>query len=355
MDGAVTRGVGRTSGITHAHRTGRTRGRHRALRRRRAGVAGGRGAGRTGPELRVARIRVERMARVDRRAPRRLQIPGGKIVTFGATGDTGEQIDLTRYNANGSVDSAFGVARARGRLDHARLRDHRVPEDAPAPVRRQVRRRRRRHRQHVPGHRLDPFQRPAACSTPRSAPAGARCSTSPAASPSTRRNACSPTEASSCPVTASTTGGTSDPHHVAIARFTAAGLPDVTVRNGRARSGRDRADRRRQHRHGRAHVGSNLGRRGCRTQQRQHRLRARALRWHRARSIRRSGLPGTVVTNAGFEQNWTQDLAVQSDGKLVVAGLRPRQFAGPGDAATHAVHRRRRPRLRRSTDVRATS
>ena len=38
-----------------------------------------------------------------------LQIPGGKIVTFGATGDTGEQIDLTRYNANGSVDSAFGV------------------------------------------------------------------------------------------------------------------------------------------------------------------------------------------------------------------------------------------------------
>ena len=28
-----------------------------------------------------------------------------------------------------------------------------------------------------------------------------------------------------------------------------------------------------------------------------------------------------MVTNAGFEQNWTQDLAVQSDGKLVVAGF----------------------------------
>ena len=33
------------------------------------------------------------------------------------------------------------------------------------------------------------------------------------------------------------------------------------------------------------------------------------------------GNAGTVVTNGGFEQNWTEDLAVQSDGKLVLAGF----------------------------------
>ena len=158
MDGAVTRGVGRTSGITHAHRTGRTprlSSRSSSSARWPSPAAAAQGApdanfGSHGSVL--TGWPASTAAALDA-----LQIPGGKIVTFGASGDTGEQIDVTRYNANGSVDSAFGVGRAHGRLDH-RLRDHGVPEEAPPPVRRQVRGRRRGDGpEHRPCHRPDPF------------------------------------------------------------------------------------------------------------------------------------------------------------------------------------------------------
>ncbi len=247
-----------------------------------------------------------------------LQIPGGKIVTFGATGDTGEQIDLTRYNANGSVDSTFGVAgHAVDSITGSGITEY------PKKVLRQS---------------DGKYVGVAEVTGPSSVPAiglirfttGGVLDTTFGTGGRTVYDVPGAFTATGATLQAdgsivvsgdsSTTGGTSDAHHVALARFTAAGLPDVTWGTGEheavaiapiAAGSMASAVR---------VSGSNLVVGGFALSNGNI---ARALaRFDGAGHLDPTfGTSGTVVTNGALEQNWTQDLAVQSDGKLVLAGF----------------------------------
>ena len=247
-----------------------------------------------------------------------LQLPGGKIVTFGATGDTGEQIDLTRYNANGSVDSAFGVAghavdsiTGSGITEYPKklLRQSDGKYVGVAEV---------TGPSSVPAIGLIRFTTAGVLDTTFGTD-GRTVYDVPGAFTATGATLQAD---GSIVVTgdASTTGGTSDPHHVALARFTAAGLPDLTFGTGEheavaiapiAAGSLASAVR---------VSGTNLVVGGVALSNGNI---ARALaRFDGTGHLDPTfGNAGTVVTNGSFEQNWTEGLAVQSDGKLVLAGF----------------------------------
>ena len=158
-----------------------------------------------------------------------LQIPGGKIVTFGASGDTGEQIDLTRYNANGSVDAAFGVA------GHA---VDSITGSGTTGTRKLLRQSDGKYvgvaevtgPSTVPAIGLIRFTTAGVLDTTFGT-GGRTVYDVPGAFTATGATL----QADGSIVVSgdsSTTGGTSDPHHFALARFTAAGLPDVTFGTG---------------------------------------------------------------------------------------------------------------------------
>ena len=166
------------------------------------------------------------MARVDGGSTRRTADPGRQDRDVRGQRDTGEQIDLTRYNANGSVDAAFGVA------------GHAVDSITGSGITEYPKKLLRQSDGKYVGV--------AEVTGPSAVPAiglirfttGGVLDTTFGTGGRTVYDVAGAFTATGATLQAdgsivvagdsSTTGGTSDPHQFALARFTAAGLPDVT-------------------------------------------------------------------------------------------------------------------------------